>query len=567
MVCIPGGPAVVGSAEHEARERPPHTVEIATFYLDRYEVTNAAYEACERARACPPRVLPDKAFLAPEQPAVPITWHGAHAYCLWAGKRLPSEAEWEKAARGGLEARLYPWGDAPASCERAQTAGCGPGTTLRVGSLPAGAYGLFDMAGNGYEWVQDWASACYDGCASACGSACTRADPHGPCGGGPLCAGRKMRVLKGGSWRWDAGEARGAWRRFELADSGAHRLSVRCASSWPLLSSWPPLALAEPPPEPPDPRPPASEALAAFRDVPDDEDVLKIPPCEKAGEATHHCRDPLSYLVTNEDEQHLWEPFVRNLGGGYVGIGADQSYSLAATAQSEWVWIFDYDPQVVLVHHVLHALVREAEGPAAFVALFEEANAPRARALIAAAPLAAADREAALRLYAASRPHLLGHYAKRLEGGVASFDWLASRERYAHVRALVEQGRVLARKGNLLTDVALPAIARAARRLGVPIRLYYTSNAEDLWPLTERYRRNVLALPFDERSLALRTVYPKMRQRGGTLPWEYHVHAVRDLRRTFLIPEWDRVWFYSTEGRRLEPPRLIAIGLPGTTPR
>src|SRR5262245_54769176 len=153
MACIPGGPAVIGSDDHHANEKPRHTVEISTFYIDRFEVSNRQYEQCEQAGACPGRILPDRTFLGPDQPAVPITWHVAHTYCIWAGKRLPTEAEWEKVARGGSEGRMYPWGSEPSTCDRAQTQGCPPDTTKPIGSFPAGPYGVHDMAGNGYEWV------------------------------------------------------------------------------------------------------------------------------------------------------------------------------------------------------------------------------------------------------------------------------------------------------------------------------------------------------------------------------------------------------------------------------
>ena len=106
---MPGGPAVIGADDQTPAEKPRHVVQVGTFYIDRFEVTNREYDACEQAGACAKRErhLPAYVpFLEPDQPANGISWARAQKYCVWAGKRLPSEAEWEKVARGGEEGRL-----------------------------------------------------------------------------------------------------------------------------------------------------------------------------------------------------------------------------------------------------------------------------------------------------------------------------------------------------------------------------------------------------------------------------------------------------------------------------
>jgi formylglycine-generating enzyme required for sulfatase activity len=314
MACVPGGPAVIGSDDKNQKEKPRHTVEVSTFYIDKYEVTNRQYDECYQAKACPRKANVDPAFLQPDQPAVPVTWYGAHAYCVWAGKRLPTEAEWEKVARGGEEGRTYPWGEAPATCDKTQIGGCAPGTTKPVGSFAPGPYGVFDMAGNGYEWVSDWASACYDGCPASCGAECQGKDPLGPCAGAPFCNGKKDRILKGGSFRWDANEARGAWRRVEQPYTGAHRLSARCASSRPVLATWPPLSHTDPPPTPPDPEPPSKEELSNFKITAVETAVLDVRVCTKGPGGAPVCHDSEHFVTSNEHKQDLWEPFLKNLG-------------------------------------------------------------------------------------------------------------------------------------------------------------------------------------------------------------------------------------------------------------
>jgi len=229
MACVPGGTFWRGADDADDDQKPRSQVWVSTFWIDTHEVTNEQFDACIKAGACKKHER-YKGFMGPRQPAVGITWHNAHAYCAWAGKRLPTEAEWEKAARGP-DADLYPWGNDPPTCGLAQYRGCTPPTTLNVGSFAPGHYGLFDMAGNGYEWVQDWYSPCYDGCERACGEACTGKDPRGPCDGqGDKCSGfLKLKVLRGGSWFWPSSQILSSWRRPYKPDSGEHRLSVRCA--------------------------------------------------------------------------------------------------------------------------------------------------------------------------------------------------------------------------------------------------------------------------------------------------------------------------------------------------
>lgn len=536
MACIPGGPAVIGSRDRARNERPRHTVEVSTFYLDLREVTNAEYRACVDAKACPrrPRLGPKaRKLLADDLPAVGVSWPMAQRYCAWVGKRLPTEVEWEKAARAGDEGRTFPWGEDPPTCERASYRGCGP-TPGPAGSHPPGPYGIRDLAGNGYEWVQDWASPCYSGCEKACGRACLGRDPKGPCQGSPRCKGRWARVLKGGAWHTKAWTLRGAHRLALEPGSTKHRPSFRCAASDPALTPWPPLALTAPLPALPDPPPPDPADLRVFNDVEQDEDVMRIPKCERKGKATTTCRDPLTYITTNEGAHQVWLPYIQNVGGGYTGLGSDQNYSLIAAARSRWVWLFDYDPHVVRLHRLVMEVIQLAPDPAAFVEAFSPERWQKIRERVRRALTGPAEeRRQTLALFNWVRMKLYWHYRK-LRGHEKcphpddpdAFGWLCNPDHYRYVRLLVQQGRIAAIKGNMLTDVALPDIARAAERLGVPIRVYYPSNAEEKWPLTGQYAANVLAFPFDERSVTLRTIYAAAwprRQTDGQ--WHYMVQG------------------------------------------
>jgi formylglycine-generating enzyme required for sulfatase activity len=151
-------------------EIPKHTVMVDGFYMDRHLVTNSQFKKFIEANPFwRPARIPShlhngnylrhwKAKNIPldreNHPVVNVSWYAAVAYCRWAGKRLPTEAEWEHAARGKLSG-LFPWGDEPVDTSRANYSGSAIGTTTAVGSYPANGYGLFDMAGNVWEYLAD----------------------------------------------------------------------------------------------------------------------------------------------------------------------------------------------------------------------------------------------------------------------------------------------------------------------------------------------------------------------------------------------------------------------------
>ncbi len=160
MLLVPGGTFTMGQdAGGEGDERPAHEVTIASFWLDKTEVTQAAYDECVAAKACTPadaEILATFAglFKGPQKPVVGISWHSAREYCAWRNKRLPREAEFERAVRGD-DGRRYPWGDDPPTKER--TVFSPANAPEDVGTHPAGRgpYGHDDLAGNVWEWIED----------------------------------------------------------------------------------------------------------------------------------------------------------------------------------------------------------------------------------------------------------------------------------------------------------------------------------------------------------------------------------------------------------------------------
>jgi formylglycine-generating enzyme required for sulfatase activity len=261
MALIPAGDFLMGAPAGEdafSDEQPQRFVNLRSFWIDRYEVTNAQYlefvdatghRAPANANTAVTLWEAGRPIAGIEQhPVVNVSWEDAVAYCRWAGKRLPTEAEWEKAARGN-DARRYPWGNGwdpslanSASYWAGRTVEFAGGEewqafwvkgegarisrergikgevlTLPVGSFPGGIspYGLHDMAGNAAEWVQDWYEPYYYLNAPL-------SDPQGP-------AGIVLKAMRGGSWLKPARSLRTTDRDYGYPDDRPSGAGFRCA--------------------------------------------------------------------------------------------------------------------------------------------------------------------------------------------------------------------------------------------------------------------------------------------------------------------------------------------------
>lgn len=228
MLLVPSGEFTMGSTRGNPDEKPVHQVYLDTYYIDKYLVTNALYSVCVQAGKCQsPKYINSAthpSYYGNSQfnnyPVIDVDWNMANTYCEWRGARLPTEAEWEKAARG-TDGRTYPWGEG-LDCSKTNYSVC-VGDTTPVDHYPdsQSVYGVYDMAGNVWEWIADWYDANYYATIGENSN-----NPQGPSKG-------QYRVLRGGSWLSPQTNIRSASRYSYVPSTILQTVGFRCARSVP----------------------------------------------------------------------------------------------------------------------------------------------------------------------------------------------------------------------------------------------------------------------------------------------------------------------------------------------
>ena len=237
----------------------------------------------------------------------------------------------------------------------------------------------------------------------------------------------------------------------------------------------------------------------------------------------------IHFLRSNERRHDVLFSALRHLGGGYIGVGADQNYTLAAVARAELVWLIDIDGDVVQWHRIYAALIPQAETPADLIALLAAGKEAQVKAALAARwPEDEAKRlwPTFLRYRGLLGSHLRAEREVRQRGRPVT--WVSDLELYKHVRALMQARRVFARVGDLHGETMLIAIGAAARRTGHLVRTLYLSNVEQWFRYSPQFRRNLAGLPRDDQTVVVRTLA------RGELPapdqdrWHFSVQTLDD---------------------------------------
>ena len=214
------------------------------------------------------------------------------------------------------------------------------------------------------------------------------------------------------------------------------------------------------------------------------------------------------YWISNELSHHVWYEPLRERGGAYLGVGTDQNYLLAGWARSELLLLVDFDGSIADLHRAYGAAFRAAETPAAFLVLWSDAGVAALNAQIVADIPDPAEQARTLKAVRVARSLVsrrLRATARRMQDrGIPTF--LDDPAQYNHLRRLWQDRRVFPIRGDLTGDNAMTDAAAALRTADIPLRVLYLSNAEQYFDYVPTFRRNVLALPFDERSLVLRTI-------------------------------------------------------------
>ncbi len=266
------------------------------------------------------------------------------------------------------------------------------------------------------------------------------------------------------------------------------------------------------------------------------------------------------YPVSNEWRHDLWLPAIRDLGGIFVGVGPDQCYTLAAMQRASLALLVDFDPMVPLVHRMYAVLVPASETPDALVARFQDANARETRTLLEQGLASDPQRETILRNFDRQRPRWARYVRavqRSVRDGVAG-SWLADPALYARVRTMFQEGRIVARNGDVTGAQTMREIGAVSQELGEPVRVLYYSNAEQFFSYTPQFVQNVRSLRTDERTVVLRT----FRARGATYPARDRWHYVTEPMAGFL----ERLGAGLRRSRELEM-EIVRIRRPrGTAP-
>jgi hypothetical protein len=263
-----------------------------------------------------------------------------------------------------------------------------------------------------------------------------------------------------------------------------------------------------------------------------------------AGEEEPRITTPIHYVKTNEIRHDVWFPYIADKRGIYVGVAADQNYTLMAAMKCEFAFLMDLDWRVTELHRAYEVLIEASEDPKTLHERFLATNEESSVAIIEGALKNQLDAEQLRQVVISWRSaretvylHLENVIARDRNGVTTS--WLSNPDYYAHIRKLYQSDRVRMLVGDLTGPNTLQTIAKAAEGLGLPVTVLYLSNAEEYYDYTTQYRSNIQALPSSDSSVVLRTIYSKKWVHADAL-WNYQVQPLADYKQRLEDPKNSR---------------------------
>ncbi|MBL9006620.1 MAG: hypothetical protein JNJ46_20360 [Myxococcales bacterium] len=278
------------------------------------------------------------------------------------------------------------------------------------------------------------------------------------------------------------------------------------------------------------------------------------------------------YVLSNEWRHDVMFSKLANLGGVWIGVATDQNYTMAAAARSELLVLMDYDLEVVNVHRMYHALIKQAATAEDFRAFFRQQNSAKAIEALSASGSSKEDNAKLVQIYNRYRDRMATYlyHVANTRVGQRHPTWLGDPAAYAYIRGLVQGGRVLARQGDLNGTTTIRSIGDTARKLNLKVRGFYTSNAEGFFQYSQNFRDSLKSLPIDEKSVMVRTY-----KRGMTIAvgctWHYNLHQISDFLSRLDAPGYKDIHRVMQDLRGPQSKaKLEAIGVSyydGTVPR
>jgi hypothetical protein len=353
---------------------------------------------------------------------------------------------------------------------------------------------------------------CIKGCRNACGTSCHGTQPKGLCGGNISCTKAWQRTIKGGSWRHSRNALRIGWRTALSPRKKGPAVGFRCASSSSTVKAPKGYVHLQTRPVIPALTKPLSPRMQKlFTGFP--VDVLKNKKlCPKSGRSYSHCRDPNHYVLSNERRQFLWRPFLQNLGGAHIGVGADQNYNFIVWSRSRVAWLMDYDHVIVWIHQLHRAFILESPTAEKYLSFWQPKHAKKSMALLRKVYKKDRYRKMILRAYDRYRAKIYGSYKRDMrflkkdpKSKRLRHYWLFYPKNYKYLRSMYKLNRIRLMPGDLLKHNSLKGAAQAARKMGLTVRTCYPSNAEEVWLFPKTFRNYFKTMPFDRLSLIIRT--------------------------------------------------------------